>query len=175
MQQVSGFRDGERDYTKLEGDTGPLVYALIFLPYVRQRTDNRYPALHLYIYTLLQKFLPTSEALQIRYAQYFFLAIYLITFILVSTIYYLASRSSSRRLPQAVLIPLVLSKRLHSIYLLRLFNDPLAMVLFYAGVVCWMLGGIWGAFGTIFYGYVLSFPSPLFCCMLLGKREEGGS
>ena len=27
MQQVSGFRDGERDYTKLEGDTGPLVYA----------------------------------------------------------------------------------------------------------------------------------------------------
>lgn len=26
MQQVSGFRDGERDYTKLEGDTGPLVY-----------------------------------------------------------------------------------------------------------------------------------------------------
>ena len=31
MQQVSGFRDGERDYTKLEGDTGPLVYVLLLL------------------------------------------------------------------------------------------------------------------------------------------------
>lgn len=111
----------------------------------------RYPALHLYIYTLLQKFLPTTEASQVRYAQYFFLAIYLITFNLVSTIYYLASRSSHKRFPQALLIPLVLSKRLHSIYLLRLFNDPIAMVFFYGGVVCWMLGGIWGAAGTILY------------------------
>lgn len=25
MQQVDGFRSGERDYSKLEGDTGPLV------------------------------------------------------------------------------------------------------------------------------------------------------
>jgi len=31
MQQVSGFRDGERDYTKLEGDTGPLVYVPLLL------------------------------------------------------------------------------------------------------------------------------------------------
>jgi alpha-1,3-mannosyltransferase len=115
----------------------------------------RYPALHLYIYTLFQKYLPTDENLQIRYAQYTFLAVYLTTFLLVSTIYYLASRSSDKKFPQALLIPLVLSKRLHSIYLLRLFNDPLGMMLFYAGVVCWMLGGVWGAFGTIFYGYVI--------------------
>jgi hypothetical protein len=33
MQQVSGFRDGERDYTKLEGDTGPLVYVPSHLTY----------------------------------------------------------------------------------------------------------------------------------------------
>jgi alpha-1,3-mannosyltransferase len=26
MQEVSGFLGGERDYTKLRGDTGPLVY-----------------------------------------------------------------------------------------------------------------------------------------------------
>jgi alpha-1,3-mannosyltransferase len=147
MQQVSGFRDGERDYTKLEGDTGPLVYVPSHLTYL----TTRYPALHLYIYTLLQKFLPTSEHLQVRSAQYFFLGIYLITFNLVSGIYYLASRSSHKKLPQALLIPLVLSKRLHSIYLLRLFNDPLAMVFLYAGVGCWMLGGLWGAAGTILY------------------------
>jgi alpha-1,3-mannosyltransferase len=108
----------------------------------------------LYIYTALRKFLPTDPDLQVRYAQYFFLAIYLVTFLLVSTIYYVSSRRSSRPYPQALLIPLVLSKRLHSIYLLRLFNDPIAMVLMYASVVFYMLGGLWGALGSIFFGWV---------------------
>lgn len=130
---------------------------------------SSYPALHLYIYTALQKYLPTDEALQIRYAQYFFLVVYLVTFLLVSTIYYLASRSSEKRFPQALLIPLVLSKRLHSIYLLRLFNDPLGMVLLYAGVVCWMLGGVWGAFGTILYGYA---PFHLFTVLLRPADQQ---
>ncbi|CAI7755691.1 unnamed protein product [Closterium sp. NIES-54] len=31
MAQVTGFQHGERDYTKLEGDTGPLVYPAGFL------------------------------------------------------------------------------------------------------------------------------------------------
>lgn len=31
MKQVSGFLGGERDYSKLEGDTGPLVYPAGFL------------------------------------------------------------------------------------------------------------------------------------------------
>jgi hypothetical protein len=118
----------------------------------RVRLTTRYPALHLYIYTALRQSLPTDPDLQVRYAQYFFLVIYLVTFLLVSTIYYLASRRSARGYPQALLVPLVLSKRLHSIYLLRLFNDPIAMVLFYASVVFYMLGGLWGALGSIFYG-----------------------
>ena len=88
---------------------------------------------------------------QVRSAQYVFLALYLVTFLLVSSIYYLAGRRSSRKYPQALLVPLVLSKRLHSIFLLRLFNDPVGMVFMYASVLFYMLGGLWGALGSIFY------------------------
>ncbi|KAK4687461.1 hypothetical protein P7C73_g2664, partial [Tremellales sp. Uapishka_1] len=113
MQQVSAFLDGERDYSKIEGETGPLVY----------------PALHLYLHTLFHRLLPADT---VRPAQYIYLGIYLLTFALVATIYYRA------RHQQILLIPLTLSKRLHSLFILRLFNDPLAMVFLYASVVAMM-------------------------------------
>ncbi|BEI82001.1 hypothetical protein CcaverHIS002_0211610 [Cutaneotrichosporon cavernicola] len=114
MQQVDMFLSGERDYSKIEGETGPLVY----------------PALHLYIYTALHQLLPVPRE---RAAQYIWLAVEQGTLVLTATVYYLAGRD--RHIPQWLLIPLVLSKRSHSIYLLRLFNDPLAMILLYAAVV----------------------------------------
>ena len=40
MQQVSGFRDGERDYTKLEGDTGPLVYVPSHLTHTKDQIPS---------------------------------------------------------------------------------------------------------------------------------------
>ncbi|WWD17107.1 hypothetical protein CI109_101544 [Kwoniella shandongensis] len=127
MQQVGMFLGGERDYSRIEGETGPLVY----------------PALHLYIYSAFHRFLPSPDS--IRPAQYVFLIFYIVTFLLVATIYYLAGRPSKpnairRHYPQALLIPLALSKRAHSIFLLRLFNDPIAMLFFYAAVVVMMSG-----------------------------------
>jgi alpha-1,3-mannosyltransferase len=102
MQQVRLFLDGERDYKLIKGDTGPLVY----------------PAIHLYIYTILHYL--TNGGENIALAQGIFHILYLVTLALVFACY--------RRVnaPPWLLAPLVLSKRLHSIFLLRLFNDAWA-------------------------------------------------
>ncbi|ORZ11448.1 glycosyltransferase, partial [Absidia repens] len=55
------FLDGERDYTKIHGDTGPLVY----------------PAGFLYIYSTV--YYLTLQDTQFRIAQYLFELIYLAT------------------------------------------------------------------------------------------------
>ncbi|KAL9106125.1 MAG: hypothetical protein Q9227_008825 [Pyrenula ochraceoflavens] len=59
MQQVSLFLSGERNYTKLQGDTGPLVY----------------PALHVYIYSGLYHL--TNHGTSILTAQLIFYILYL--------------------------------------------------------------------------------------------------
>jgi len=113
MQQVDMFLSGERDYSKIEGETGPLVY----------------PALHLYIYTALRN---TFGANNIVPVQYVFAAVYLATLALVAGIYRRAGA------PQLLLVPLAMSKRAHSVYMLRLFNDPLGMMFMYAAVAIMM-------------------------------------
>ena len=72
MQQVAQFLSGERDYTKLSGDTGPLVY----------------PAAHVYIYTGLYHL--TDEGKDIFLAQKLFAALYLVTLSVVMACYWQA-------------------------------------------------------------------------------------
>ncbi|CAO3641867.1 unnamed protein product [Cunninghamella echinulata] len=112
MQQVEGFLGGERDYVQLKGDTGPLVY----------------PAGFLYIYSLF--YYLTSYGINIRIAQYIFGVIYLITQYIVFHIY-----ATSKKMPPYLLVILCLSKRLHSIYVLRCFNDPVAMLFMYGCIL----------------------------------------
>lgn len=97
--------------------------------------------MHLYIYYAFRRLLPSIE--NVRPAQFVFLVFYLATFLAVCTIYYLAGRPSNggRHFPQMLLIPLTLSKRAHSIFLLRLFNDPIAMLIFYLSVIALQIGG----------------------------------
>lgn len=102
MQQVRFFVEGERDYSLIKGDTGPIVY----------------PAVHLYIYTTL--YYLTDEGTDILLAQCLFHVLYLVTLAFVLACY---RRNAA---PPWLLIPLVLSKRLHSVFLLRLFNDTWA-------------------------------------------------
>lgn len=61
MEQVSQFVSGERDYTKIRGGTGPLVY----------------PAAHVYTYTGL--YYLTDEGKNILLAQKLFAVLYVVT------------------------------------------------------------------------------------------------
>ncbi|KAL4904871.1 hypothetical protein BDW74DRAFT_23034 [Aspergillus multicolor] len=111
MQQIKLYLSGERDYTRIEGSTGPLVY----------------PAAHVYSYSALYHV--TDEGRDIAFGQIIFAFLYLITLTIVMACY--------RRVgaPPYLFPLLVLSKRLHSVYMLRLFNDGLA------GLAMW--GSIW--------------------------------
>ncbi|KAB8068431.1 alpha-1,3-mannosyltransferase [Aspergillus leporis] len=102
MQQIALFLSGERDYTLIKGSTGPLVY----------------PAAHVYSYTAL--YYLTDEGRDILLGQILFAVLYLLTLVVVMTCY----RHSGA--PPYLFPLLVLSKRLHSVFVLRLFNDGLA-------------------------------------------------
>ncbi|CDM30715.1 CAZyme family GT58 [Penicillium roqueforti] len=102
MQQVSLYISGEHDYTLIKGSTGPLVY----------------PAAHVYIYTLLYHI--TNQGRDILLGQVLFGLLYLATLAVVVACY----RQTGA--PPYLFPLLVLSKRLHSIFVLRMFNDAAA-------------------------------------------------
>lgn len=110
MQQISLYLAGERDYTAIKGSTGPLVY----------------PAGHVYIYTLLHHL--TDGGRDIFLGQIIFAALYLVTLVVVLACY---RRSGA---PPFLLPLLVLSKRLHSVFVLRLFNDGFAALAMWVAV-----------------------------------------
>lgn len=162
MQQISQIVEhSEKNYTLIEGGTGPLVY----------------PGGHVAIYTLLWAL--TNKGQEIQLAQYIFLIVYVLTLALVIACVYRntelhlgpeetlskseeVNNKSSNYKPNKLLssslislvppylwaLPLLcLSKRLHSIYMLRLFNDcfgTLFSVLFVSLMVShrWILSSI---------------------------------
>lgn len=72
MQQISQYRAGERDYTKIYGGTGPLVYG----------------ASHVYIYNLL--YMLTERGKDVARAQYIFMGVYLLSLGVVMMCYRMA-------------------------------------------------------------------------------------
>lgn len=72
MEQIAQFVGGERDYTKIEGGTGPLVY----------------PAAHVYTFTGL--YYITDEGKNIFLAQQIFAVLYMATLALVMLCYWKA-------------------------------------------------------------------------------------
>ncbi|KAI1119606.1 glycosyltransferase [Nemania sp. NC0429] len=103
MEQIEQYVAGERDYTVIKGGTGPLVY----------------PAAHVYLYTML--YYITDKGKDIFLAQKLFAVLYMGTLALVMACYWRA------KVPPYVFPLLILSKRLHSIFMLRCFNDCFAV------------------------------------------------
>lgn len=128
MEQVAQFVGGERDYTQMEGGTGPLVY----------------PAAHVYTYTFLYNL--TNQGTNILLAQFLFAGFYLGTLSLVLFCYWRAGA------PTYMFPILILSKRLHSIFILRCFNDGVAAFCLWAAIFLfqcrqWSLGLLVYAWG----------------------------
>lgn len=132
MQEVEGVINGTYDYSKLGGDTGPLVY----------------PAGFVYVFAML--YWLTSAGTDIRLAQYIFAVVYLITIILVFNIY----RRVRKVPPYCLFFMCCASYRIHSIYVLRLFNDPVAMLFLYAAINLF-LSDQWAA-GCLMYSVGVS-------------------
>jgi len=125
MEQVSQFVAGERDYTLIKGGTGPLVY----------------PGFHVYIYTGL--YWLTDEGRNIVLAQQLFALLYMATLALVMSCYWKA------KVPPYVFPLLILSKRLHSVFMLRCFNDCFAA--FFLWITIYLFQRKWWTAGALSY------------------------
>lgn len=156
MQECEGFLNGTLDYSQLRGDTGPLVY----------------PAGFVYIYSLF--YFLTGHGENIRLAQYIFISIYLLQLCLVLRIYI-----KTKKVPPYVLVITILtSYRIHSIYVLRLFNDPIAILFLYAALnffidAKWYLGSIFYSLGVSIKMNILLYAPALFFFYLTNLGFKG--
>ncbi|XP_047420473.1 dol-P-Man:Man(5)GlcNAc(2)-PP-Dol alpha-1,3-mannosyltransferase isoform X1 [Sciurus carolinensis] len=112
MAQVEGVINGTYDYTQLRGDTGPLVYPAGF------------------VYIFMGLYYATGRGTDIRMAQNIFAVLYLATLLLVFLIYHQTCKVP----PFVFFFMCCASYRVHSIFVLRLFNDPVAMALLFLSI-----------------------------------------
>ncbi|XP_030878743.1 dol-P-Man:Man(5)GlcNAc(2)-PP-Dol alpha-1,3-mannosyltransferase isoform X1 [Leptonychotes weddellii] len=121
MAQVEGVINGTYDYTQLQGDTGPLVYPAGF------------------VYIFMGLYYATGRGTDIRMAQHIFAVLYLATLLLVFLIYHQTCKVP----PFVFFFMCCASYRVHSIFVLRLFNDPVAMALLFLSINL-LLARRWG-------------------------------
>jgi alpha-1,3-mannosyltransferase len=151
LQQVTLVFNGQRDYARLFGDTGPLVCVLVRIDPsspISTPSEASYPAGHVRLHLALKRLLAATSLPTI---QSIYAALYLVSQYITALIYY-----RSRGIPNYVLFLLPLSKRLHSIYMLRLFNDCWASTAALAAVYSYSVGN--ELTGTILFRCVI-FPS----------------
>ncbi|KAI0463401.1 dolichyl-P-Man:Man(5)GlcNAc(2)-PP-dolichol alpha-1,3-mannosyltransferase [Komagataella kurtzmanii] len=127
MQQIFKIRQGELDYSNIFGDTGPLVY----------------PAGHVHAYSVLSWYSDGGE--DVSFVQQAFGWLYLGCLLLSISSYFF---SGLGKIPPVYFVLLVASKRLHSIFVLRLFNDCLTTFLMLATIIILQQASYWRKDGT---------------------------
>ncbi|XP_054719574.1 dol-P-Man:Man(5)GlcNAc(2)-PP-Dol alpha-1,3-mannosyltransferase-like [Uloborus diversus] len=132
MQEVEGVLNGTLDYKELKGDTGPLVY----------------PGGFVYVFSIFHALTQGGE--NILLAQLIFAVLYLATLYYVFRLY---TRSAIVP-PYALIFMCCTSYRIHSIYVLRLFNDPVA-IFFLVLAVNYFIDDRW-LIGSIFFSFAVS-------------------
>ncbi|KAH7889470.1 glycosyltransferase family 58 protein [Phlebopus sp. FC_14] len=130
MVHIDLYLEGERNYAKITGPTGPLVY----------------PAGHVYIHHFLHWI--TDAGRNIGQAQQIYSGLYVLSLLLTCAVYQRAGA------PNWTLCFLPLSKRLHSIFVLRLFNDCWSLILLQAAVFAFQ--NTWDDFGILLFSLALS-------------------
>ncbi|KAL0947030.1 hypothetical protein HGRIS_013173 [Hohenbuehelia grisea] len=131
MVQAEVALKGETTYSKITGPTGPAVY----------------PAGHIHIHSLLHSI--TSCGKDVFFAQHLYAALYVLSLSLTCGIY-----GKAGTMPNWILFLLPLSKRLHSIFVLRLFNDAWAVVAMEAAILAYQTG--MDDVGTLLFSAALS-------------------
>jgi len=155
MQEVAGvIEDGNWDYSQLKGDTGPLVY----------------PAGFVWIYAVF--YFVTSKGSNILLAQYLFAGLHTI-FIAVLLILY-KQIAEAIKMPAWAFILLILSRRIHSIFVLRLFNDCWAMLFLYISILYffkyrWYMGSLFFTIALSIKMNILLFVPPLLVILVKAR------
>lgn len=164
MEEVSGvLNDGQLDYVALRGGTGPLVY----------------PAGFVYLFSAL--YYLTDHGTDVRKAQYCFAVFQSVLLVLVLFVYRKCYNDRADRpdFPIWVAGFLVLSRRVMSLFVLRLFNDGIQMVFMYAAIASFTLNQ-WGL-GCFLFSLSVSIKmnallfAPGIAVLLCQARGTGGA
>jgi alpha-1,3-mannosyltransferase len=138
MDEVKGYISGDWDYSKLQGPTGPLVY----------------PAGFVYFFTTIRQL--TSE--NVLLAQYLFAGLYFFMIIIIFMIYKKSFFDHKKDITNNEILLtflfLCFSKRIHSIFVLRLFNDCLSMLILYISILSFIYNQ--DILGCLFFSYAIS-------------------
>lgn len=104
-----------------------------------------YPAGHVYIFRFLHGI--TDSGKNIRFAQHLYALLYVLSVAFTAAIY-----GKAGNIPNWLLLILPLSKRLHSLYILRLFNDCWSVVAVQAAILA--IQNDMDDIGTLIFRYV---------------------
>lgn len=122
MQQIELVNAGALDYSLIQGDTGPIVY----------------PAGYVQIYQFL--YWLTDGGVNLRTAQTAFGYLYTVTVMLTCVVYTMVDG-----IPPWTLYLLLASRRLISIYVLRMFNDCFTTLAVIAVILLLQQGSYWSS------------------------------